>query len=290
MTGQINKILVACDFSPVALNAVKTAVAICARQSASLTIIHVVDNSVAFLLPEACANGTILPEMVEYAEINLAKLARNIGLSHNLAVATIVVTGNPADQILLYSDRKDIDLIIIGAHGSSGIRERVIGSNAHRLIKNSTCPVVMVPGTTPCLDFKKILFPVRAHVRPTKKYRLLRPIITANRASVLVVGAARRNLTANIAEVHTQVTTISKMMTEDRVDHRSDLHTCDNVAQQILDISNLESPDLIAITSSSNRSFRNHFLSAYVRDIINHSKFPVLSVRDFDDCRTDRRF
>jgi nucleotide-binding universal stress UspA family protein len=283
VTRQIKKVLVAHDFSPVAQNAVETSRAICARHGASLSIIHVVENSFAFLRPRPGMNRMILPELVQYANENLAQLTDHIAADDNLNVEWFVRTGNPADQIYLHALDHNVDLIVMGAHGTSGIHDLLIGSNAHRLIKNSLCPVVMVPGTRPWVNFKKILFPVRAHVRPAKKYELLKPIIEANQSHLVVAGVARKKLQAAVAEVQSQVKAISNRMTLDEVDHRTDVHTCDNVARQVLSISESESPDLIAITSSPNRFLRKHFLSAFARDIINRSKIPVLSVRDFEE-------
>jgi nucleotide-binding universal stress UspA family protein len=49
----INKVLVPIDFSPVSLNALETAIAICKRQLATLTLIHVVENTYVLFPPEA---------------------------------------------------------------------------------------------------------------------------------------------------------------------------------------------------------------------------------------------
>jgi nucleotide-binding universal stress UspA family protein len=49
----INKILIPVDFSPESSNALETAIAICTRQLATLTLIHVIENSFVLFPPEA---------------------------------------------------------------------------------------------------------------------------------------------------------------------------------------------------------------------------------------------
>ena len=64
-TYKIKKVLVPIDFSTVSLNALETAIAICKRQLATLTLIHVVENTYVLLfnraiLPMKFADGLII--------------------------------------------------------------------------------------------------------------------------------------------------------------------------------------------------------------------------------------
>ncbi len=43
---------------------------------------------------------------------------------------------------------EDIDLVVIGTKGASGMEEVLLGSNAARVAKNLDCPVLIVPGET----------------------------------------------------------------------------------------------------------------------------------------------
>lgn len=157
-TYKINSILVPIDFSNVATNALETAIATCKRQLATLTLIHVVENTFVLYPPEAGgAAGAILPDMIKQANKSLSKLAKKIRLDHDLVVNHIVQSGNPADEICRWALHKEIDLIVLGTHGASGLREFFLGSNAYRVVKNSSCPVMTIPGSNRWLDFKKIL-------------------------------------------------------------------------------------------------------------------------------------
>jgi len=64
--------------------------------------------------------------------------------SHGVDVVTEVQEGDPAETILSYAEGIEADAIIAGTHGRSGIKRRVLGSVAERLVRHATCPVMTV--------------------------------------------------------------------------------------------------------------------------------------------------
>ena len=57
--------------------------------------------------------------------------------------------------IIKTASDNDVDLIIMGTHGASGVREFFIGSTAQQVIKISSCPVLTVPSNQKVVNFKK---------------------------------------------------------------------------------------------------------------------------------------
>jgi len=50
----------------------------------------------------------------------------------------------PADAILKLAREENVDMIVIGTHGRSGLRRIVMGSVAQQVLYGATCPVVTV--------------------------------------------------------------------------------------------------------------------------------------------------
>jgi nucleotide-binding universal stress UspA family protein len=59
-------------------------------------------------------------------------------------VHSIVILGQPADEILQYSKEHRIDLIIMSTHGRSGISRWALGSVADKVMRHSTVPVLII--------------------------------------------------------------------------------------------------------------------------------------------------
>jgi nucleotide-binding universal stress UspA family protein len=43
-------------------------------------------------------------------------------------VGSIILEGNPANEIVDFAEKRDIDLIVLGSHGKTGIQRFLIGS------------------------------------------------------------------------------------------------------------------------------------------------------------------
>ncbi len=277
---KINKILVPVDFSAVANNALETAIAMSKRQLATLTLIHVIENSYVLFPPEAGgAVSAILPRLVKDANDNLSNMAKEIRVKHDIVVSHIVQSGNPADEICRWALYKSVDLIVMGTHGASGLREFFLGSNAYRVVKNSPCPVMTIPGSRQWIDFKKILFPIRMVSNALDKYTNVRPIIRKNGSSLLIAGIVKKNDTTGFVEMKALVDTVRTKMADDEVICGSQVHYCDNVSRQVLDLADQNKPDLIVITATLDTSIKGFFLGPYTQDIVNHAQHPVLSIR-----------
>jgi nucleotide-binding universal stress UspA family protein len=52
--------------------------------------------------------------------------------------------GTPADEIIRYADARDIDLIIMGTHGRSGVAHLLMGSVAEQVVRTAPCAVLLV--------------------------------------------------------------------------------------------------------------------------------------------------
>jgi universal stress protein A len=52
--------------------------------------------------------------------------------------------GAPAEEIVRYADARDVDLIIMGTHGRSGVAHLLLGSVAEQVVRTAPCPVLLV--------------------------------------------------------------------------------------------------------------------------------------------------
>jgi len=54
--------------------------------------------------------------------------------------------GDPADELITFAEREEIDVIIIGSTGKGFIRRNVLGSVSNKVVKNARCSVYIVRG------------------------------------------------------------------------------------------------------------------------------------------------
>lgn len=71
---------------------------------------------------------------------NVEKMGEEAGVK----VKSVFLKGIPADKILEYARENNIDLIVMGTHGLTGIKKFLIGSIAERVVRHSRVPVMVI--------------------------------------------------------------------------------------------------------------------------------------------------
>jgi nucleotide-binding universal stress UspA family protein len=142
----MKKILVPCDFSKPAINAYRFALDVAAKANGTVHLLHVIELPVLYdtvLMPALNFEQALLKELKEKTETEFEKIIGKYS-SQGVKVFTNVVFGAPSKVILEYTKNESIDLIVMGSHGVSGLREIFVGSNAERIVRSSSVPVLVI--------------------------------------------------------------------------------------------------------------------------------------------------
>lgn len=141
-----NRILLPTDFSNNAASARDYACELADKFGAQLHVLSVVQD-VALVLPETGMFLTVLlpsvPEIVETAETALKSVLDPEWASRHDVVRQVLV-GTPDLKIVQYSIEEQMDLIVMGTHGRTGLQHVMLGSVAERVLRKSKCPVLTI--------------------------------------------------------------------------------------------------------------------------------------------------
>ncbi|MBL8932076.1 MAG: universal stress protein [Kineosporiaceae bacterium] len=86
--------------------------------------------------------GESLEQAAEAMQRSAAEAVLSL-MSTRPEVAYVVTQASPADALVTAS--KDADLVVVGTHGRGPVRTFLFGSVAQTLLKQSHCPVVVIP-------------------------------------------------------------------------------------------------------------------------------------------------
>lgn len=141
-------ILVPIDFSPDADQALEYAIELAQKLQAGLMLLHVIQ-----LTPMTAGDmfGYSLEVYLEAMESEAQK--RMQALLHRvhregLQGEMTIVQGVPFQAIVDMAESQDIDLIVMGTHGRTGLSHALMGSVAERVVRLAPCPVLVTRGTT----------------------------------------------------------------------------------------------------------------------------------------------
>jgi nucleotide-binding universal stress UspA family protein len=68
------------------------------------------------------------------------------GRGENVKVEAVILGGNPGHEIVDFAEKNDIDLIVVGTLGKTGLERFLLGSVAEKVVKYSKKPVLVVRG------------------------------------------------------------------------------------------------------------------------------------------------
>jgi universal stress protein A len=126
-------ILAATDFSAVAYQVLRYACEEATVHHARLTVVHVLQHHPA--------SETYHRDYAAEAQTHLRDLVCG---SFTGTWEAEVTTGDPAEAILQIAQDRDVDLIVIGTHGRTGLQHMVLGSVAEKVVRHARCPVLVV--------------------------------------------------------------------------------------------------------------------------------------------------
>lgn len=151
MTRDLARILVATDFSAPSNAALEFAKTLATRFGASLLLLHVVEDPylTAAFAPEVYAPPP--PGLRESWLAGAEKLLSTQLTADEQAQfhsTTAAVFGAPAKEIVAFASTHDIDMIVMGTHGRSGMAHLLMGSVAERVVRTAPCPVLTMREAT----------------------------------------------------------------------------------------------------------------------------------------------
>ena len=158
----LSNILVTTDFSKTSKAALPFAAALARQYEAKIIVAHAVSPEPHLSVPLDPLPADEDPAWLE-AQGKLAEFA--LGSSQGVRPAEMLIErGDVWDVISDIIQKNKIDLVVTGTHGRQGLKKLVLGSEAEKIYRRATCPVLTVgPEVTPLNDpdwkLKTILFP-----------------------------------------------------------------------------------------------------------------------------------
>lgn len=143
--ARIQHILVPVDFSPSSEAALPYALAFARRYKAKITLLHVIPTNV-YAVGEMTYWQLSEQVFSAFEEEAAQKLAATFTPEERqeLEIEEKVTQGVPFAEIVQEAREGQVDLIIMGTHGRTGLSHFVLGSVTEHVIRKAPCPVLTV--------------------------------------------------------------------------------------------------------------------------------------------------
>ena len=134
---RIEKILYPTDFSSYSNQAYFHAIALAENHRASLTILFVYN-------PDSTATPGSQGHEAEDRRYWREQLEQIRPTDPRIPVRHVFVEGDPATEIVRYCRDANMDLVVMGTHGRTGLERLLLGSVAEKVLRDAPCSVLVV--------------------------------------------------------------------------------------------------------------------------------------------------
>ena len=145
------KILVAIDGSPLSDKAAEEAVRMAAGNPSKfkskvyglLVLPNAQRNTFTDFVP-----ARPITEKAEWGELKerIFFVVEKIAREEEVLLETAVVYGDPAEELIHFAEKEEIDVIVIGSTGKGFLKRKLLGSVSHKVVRDAKCSVYVVRG------------------------------------------------------------------------------------------------------------------------------------------------
>lgn len=281
MIQSTNKILVPLDFSEQSLIALEQSYNIAREYNAEITLLHVIEET--GMISKFFSNQQH-DEIKRNVQRELDKLAADIEKKTKVKANTLIAKGAIYEKIAEVAELINTTMIIMGTNGDEGKKKRFIGSNALRVVREASVPVITIKGKHHRKGCKNIVLPLdlskETREKVTKAIELSRLFHGAIIRVVSVLFTTDEFVVNRLTRQLGQVKTfLEKEHIECTAEIIKGTKGHETLAENILEYAQKVDGDLIMIMTQQEVDFTKYFIGSSAQEIINHSKIPVLSIR-----------
>jgi universal stress protein A len=145
----VHNILFPTDFSHDNDAALEFASSLAAESGAVLHIVHVDDmRDLAAAMADAGYTYASIAELEDRSEVR-ERLEEAMPTRPNVRYRHHYLRGMPVAELGKFAEREEMDLIVMGSHGRTGLRRLLMGSVAEGVMRKAPCPVLIVKQPVP---------------------------------------------------------------------------------------------------------------------------------------------
>ena len=142
------KVLFCTDFSENADHAFDYAFGIAKRDSSLLYILHILAENPYKAYADVMITGEDLEKLQKAIEEDLDNKFRDHyvkKIEDGIKFEIVTISGREDEEILKFAKKENVDIIVMGTHGRTGIEHVFFGSVAEKVLRHSPFPVFVIP-------------------------------------------------------------------------------------------------------------------------------------------------
>lgn len=273
----MNKILVPTDFSEQAENALRVAAILARKHNAEIYLLHMMEIPMQHADPGSARSD--IPEAIFFMKLAHKKFEdlMNSDYLEGITVHETVKADIGFNEIKESCKDYGVDLIVMGSHGATGLKEMFVGSNAEKVVRSSEVPVLVIKNKHKTFNITDFVFASDFKNDNKRTYKQALKFVESFGSTIhlLMVNTANDFLTTHEAKSR-----IKDFISGESYDNYTITILNDNTVERgILNFSKEINADLIGISTHGRQGIAHFFNSSISEDLVNHAKRPVITFK-----------
>ncbi len=276
----MKKIIVPVDFSKHSEFALETAAQLAKKKNSEILAVHMLEISNMVLNASEGEQQAKAVFFLKLAEKRFEEFLDKEYLE-GILVTPIVKHFKVFSEVNEVAKKHHADLIVMGSHGTSGLKEVFVGSNAEKVVRNSETPVLIVKNNPILTEFENVVFASDFSKDSVKSYTQARNLLNGLGAKMhlLHVNLPTQSFRSSV-EIEQKVADFLKLA-DGNLNNMDSVHYVSdyNVESGITNFAFKIGADLIAVTTHGRKGIAHFFEGSVSEDIANHSALPVMTFK-----------
>lgn len=276
----MKKILVPVDFSTPSENALKFAAELAKKNNSELHVLHVIELAESLFGAEQFnVNDQQIIFFMKLAKERFEDFLKKDYMK-DVNFKEHVEPGSTSLAIREVVRKNNIDMIVMGSSGSSGIEEIIIGSNTEKVVRYSEVPVLVIKSEIKNIAIKTVVFASDfelENLEPYKKGKKFADTFDAKMKMLYVnLPGNQFNSTLEIQEqMRVFLNKVEMPLNKENVEIFNDY----TIEQGVLNGAKYLKADLIIMPTHGRKGLSHFFNGSIGEDVLNHAEIPVLTLK-----------
>jgi nucleotide-binding universal stress UspA family protein len=273
----MKKILVPTDFSEQAENALKVAAQLAKTYDSEIYLLHIIELPIDQV--DALSSHSDFPEAVFFMKLAHKKFEalKQLDYLKDIKVIETVDFHEIFKGVFHVSKKHDIDLIIMGSNGASGLKEMLIGSNTEKVVRTSDTPVLVIKNEHKTFKIENFVFASDFKEESKASYKKSLGFAKIFNANMHLLTVNTPNNFSTTKEAQTKMNIFANAF--DYPNQNINIYNDSSIENGIMNFSESISADLIGMSTHGRQGLSHFFNGSISEDLVNHAKRPVMTFK-----------
>ena len=269
-------IIVPVDFSEQSEYALKVAASLAEKHGSEVLVLHMLELNEAVF---SSAEGLHIEHTVFFIKLAEKRMSEFLAKHYlkDVKITPIIKHFKVFEEVNDVAKKHGAELIVMGSHGTDGLKEIFIGSNAEKVVRSAEVPVLVIKDEIKGFKVDNFVFACDFN---TDALMAFQKAVDFSKKLDAKLHLVYINTPGDNFLSHTDIyKKVTQFLQKSGVGKEVEIYNDYSVEKGVLNYSENMGADVIGIPTHGRKGLAHFFMGSIGEDLANHSELPVVTFR-----------